>query len=423
MDAPAPIPRGGLIESAYREYSRKVLATLIRLLGDFDLAEEALHDAFVAAADRWPREGVPGNPSAWLVSAGRFRAIDKLRRRARFSAMEPELAEQITADAEEGEEMADAAIKDDQLRLIFTCCHPALPQPAQVALTLRELCGLTTEEIARAFLARPPALAQRIVRAKARIREEGIPYEVPERSALPERLDAVLRVIYLVFNEGYSAHSGKELIRTDLSAEAVRLGRLMLDLLPQSETMGLLALMLLHDSRRVARTTPEGEVVLLADQDRTLWDKALMEEGFDLIDRAFATRQIGPYTLQAAIAAVHARARTADETDWGEIVGLYDVLLRASPSPVVRLNRAVAVGMHQGPQAGLALVNALLEEGNLADYHLTYAAQADFYRRAGDRAAARQAYERALELALQEPERRFLQRRLRELGEGGDTAG
>ncbi|KKB11690.1 RNA polymerase subunit sigma-24 [Devosia geojensis] len=419
MDAPAPIPRGGLIEGAYREHSRKVLATLIRLLGDFDLAEEALHDAFVAAADRWPREGVPGNPSAWLVSAGRFRAIDKLRRRARFRAMEPELAEQIVSDAEEGEEMADAVIKDDQLRLIFTCCHPALPQPAQVALTLRELCGLTTEEIARAFLARPPALAQRIVRAKARIREERIPYEVPELSALPERLDAVLRVIYLVYNEGYSAHSGTELIRADLSAEAVRLGRLMLDLLPQGETMGLLALMLLHDSRRDARTTPDGEVILLADQDRTLWDRALIEEGFGLIDRAFATRQIGPYTLQAAIAAVHTRARTADETDWGEIVGLYDVLMRASPSPVVRLNRAVAVGMHQGPQAGLALVNALLEEGDLSDYHLTYAAQADFYRRAGDKPAARQAYEQALELALQEPERRFLQKRLQELGEGG----
>jgi RNA polymerase sigma-70 factor (ECF subfamily) len=418
MDAPAPIPRSGLIESAYREHSRKVLATLIRLLGDFDLAEEALHDAFVAAADRWPREGLPGNPSAWLVSAGRFRAIDKLRRRARFNALEAELAGQIVSDAEEEDEMADAAIKDDQLRLIFTCCHPVLPQPAQVALTLRELCGLTTEEIARAFLARPPALAQRIVRAKAKIREERIPYEVPDLSALPERLDAVLRVIYLVFNEGYSAHSGAELIRTDLSAEAMRLGRLMLDLLPQGETMGLLALMLLHDSRRAARTAPDGEVILLADQDRTLWDRALIEEGFELIDLAFATRQIGPYTLQAAIAAVHTRARTAEETDWGEIVGLYDVLMRAAPSPVVRLNRAVAVGMHQGPEAGLALVNALLEEGDLADYHLTYAAQADFYRRSGQTAAARQAYERALELALQEPERRFLQKRLRELGDG-----
>jgi RNA polymerase sigma-70 factor, ECF subfamily len=417
MGAAVPVSSDGLIESAYREHSRKVLATLIRLLGDFDLAEEALHDAFIAAADRWPREGLPGNPSAWLVSAGRFKAIDKLRRRARFNAMEAELADQLTADAEEGEEMEATSIKDDQLRLIFTCCHPALPQPAQVALTLRELCGLTTEEIARAFLARPPALAQRIVRAKARIREDKIPYEVPELSALPERLDTVLRVIYLVFNEGYSAHSGETLTRTDLSGEAIRLGRLMLDLLPQAETMGLLALMLLHESRRPARTTADGEVVLLADQDRTLWDRALMAEGFDLIERAFATRQIGPYTLQAAIAAVHARAGTAEETDWAEIVGLYDVLMRAAPSPVVRLNRAVAVGMRDGPQAGLALVNGLIEEGKLTDYHLTYAAQADFYRRAGETDAAREAYERALALALQEPERRFLQQRLRELGE------
>ncbi|GLQ56360.1 RNA polymerase sigma factor [Devosia nitrariae] len=417
MGAAASTASDGLIESAYREHSRKVLATLIRLLGDFDLAEEALHDAFVAAADRWPREGMPGNPSAWLVSAGRFKAIDKLRRRARFNAMEAEIADQLTADAEEGEDMEATSIKDDQLRLMFTCCHPVLPQPAQVALTLRELCGLTTEEISRAFLARPPALAQRIVRAKARIREERIPYEVPELSALPERLDAVLRVIYLVFNEGYSAHSGEALTRTDLSGEAIRLGRLMLDLLPQAETMGLLALMLLHESRRPARTTPDGEVVLLANQDRTLWDQALMAEGFDLIDRAFATRQIGPYTLQAAIAAVHARAGTAEDTDWGEIVGLYDVLMRAAPSPVVRLNRAVAVGMRDGPRAGLALVNGLIEEGNLADYHLTYAAQADFYRRAGETDAARQAYERALALALQEPERRFLQQRLRELGD------
>lgn len=417
MNAEVPTASSGLIESAYREHSRKVLATLIRLLGNFDLAEEALHDAFVAAADRWPREGMPGNPSAWLVSAGRFKAIDKLRRRARFNAMEADLVEQLTANAEEEDDMVATAIKDDQLRLMFTCCHPALPQQAQVALTLRELCGLTTEEIARAFLARPPALAQRIVRAKARIREESIPYEVPELSALPERLDAVLRVIYLVFNEGYSAHSGETLTRTDLSGEAIRLGRLMLDLLPQAETMGLLALMLLHESRRAARTTAAGEVVLLADQDRTLWDRALMAEGFDLIDRAFATRQIGPYTLQAAIAAVHARAGTADETDWAEIVGLYDVLMRAAPSPVVRLNRAVAVGMRDGPQAGLALVNGLIEEGNLTDYHLTYATQADFYRRAGETDAARAAYERALALTLQEPERRFLQQRLNDLGE------
>lgn len=405
----------GEIEAAWREHSRKVLATLIRLLRDFDLAEEALHDAFLAAADRWPREGMPANPSAWLVSAGRFRAIDKLRRRARFDAAQAELAHQLTAEAEEAP-MDDVAIADDQLRLIFTCCHPALPPEAQVALTLREVCGLTTEEIARAFLTRTPTLAQRIVRAKARIKEAKLPYEVPERSDLPERLDAVLRVIYLVFNEGYSAHAGPTLTRTDLSGEAIRLGRLMVELLPEAEAMGLLGLMLLHESRRKARQTAEGEVVLLADQDRSLWDRELIAEGTALIDRAFATRQIGPYTLQGAIAAVHAAAATAEETDWTEIAALYDVLLRAAPSPVVRLNRAVAIGMARGPEQGLALIRALLESGDLADYHLAHAAEADMLRRLERVPEALAAYGRALELCRQEPEQRFLRRRIAELG-------
>ena len=399
------------IEAAWREHSRKVLATLIRLLRDFDLAEEALHDAFLAAADRWPREGIPTNPSAWLVSAGRFRAIDKLRRRARFEAAEPELVHMLTAEAEE-EPMDQGAIADDQLRLIFTCCHPVLPPEAQVALTLREVCGLTTEEIARAFLTRTPTLAQRIVRAKARIKEAGLPYEVPERADLPERLDAVLRVIYLVFNEGYSAHAGPSLMRTDLSGEAVRLGRLMVDLLPEAEAMGLLGLMLLHESRRGTRQSPDGEVVLLADQDRTQWDRDLIVEGTAFVDRAFATRHIGPYTLQGAIAAVHASAATAEETDWTEIAALYDVLLRAAPSSIVRLNRAVAVGMARGPEAGLALIRALLEGRELADYHLVHAAEADMLRRLGRVPEALAAYGRALELCRQEPEQRLLKRRI-----------
>ena len=403
------------IEAAWREHSRKVLATLIRLLRDFDLAEEALHDAFLAAADRWPREGIPTNPSAWLVSAGRFRAIDKLRRRARFEAAEPELVHMLTAEAEE-EPMDQGAIADDQLRLIFTCCHPVLPPEAQVALTLREVCGLTTEEIARAFLTRTPTLAQRIVRAKARIKEAGLPYEVPERADLPERLDAVLRVIYLVFNEGYSAHAGPSLMRTDLSGEAVRLGRLMVDLLPEAEAMGLLGLMLLHESRRGTRQSSDGEVVLLADQDRTQWDRDLILEGTAFVDRAFATRHIGPYTLQGAIAAVHASAPTAEETDWTEIAALYDVLLRAAPSSIVRLNRAVAVGMARGPEAGLALIRALLEGRELADYHLVHAAEADMLRRLGRVPEALAAYGRALELCRQEPEQRLLKRRIAELG-------
>ena len=406
-----------LVDAAYREHSRRVLATLIRLLGDFDLAEEAVHEAFLAASKSWPRDGLPANPRAWLVSAGRFRAIDRLRQRARFDAAAREIANDLQHDLAPAPDEDDAVIRDDQLRLIFTCCHPALPPEGQVALTLRELCGLTTEEIASAFLTSAPTVAQRIVRAKARIRDAQIPYEVPDRPELPERLDSVLRVIYLVFNEGYSAHFGQALTRADLSGEAIRLGRLMVELLPDAETFGLLGLMLINESRREARLSPRGDIILLEDQDRGRWNRELIDEGTALVDRAFATRHIGPYTLQAAIAALHARAETADATDWNEIVALYDVLMRAAPSPVVALNRAVAVGMARGPEAGLELVEALLEGGELANYHLAHAAQADLHRRAGQRSLAREAYARALALCRQEPERRFLERRLAELAD------
>jgi RNA polymerase sigma-70 factor (ECF subfamily) len=404
-------------EIVYRAEARRVFATLVRLLGDFDLAEEALHDAFRAALEQWPREGVPRNPRAWLVSAGRFKAIDGIRRRARFVAME-DVAEQVDAVADdapppwEGEE-----IEDDRLRLVFTCCHPALAPDAQVALTLREVCGLTTEEIAQAFLSAAPTLAQRIVRAKAKIRDARIPYQVPTPAELPERLDSVLRVVYLVFNEGYSASSGESLTRVDLSAEAIRLGRLLVELLPEPEATGLLALMLLHESRRAARTSPAGELVLLADQDRALWNRELIAEGVALVERALGSRRFGPYTLQAAIAAVHAEAASAAATDWSEIVGLYDVLLRADPSPVVELNRAVAVAMRDGPAAGLALVDAILARGELHDYRLAHATRADLCRRLGDAAQARASYQRALFLTRQEPERRFLERRLAELSD------
>ncbi len=404
-----------VVDTVYRSDSRRVLATLIRLLGDFDRAEEALHDAFTAAVEQWPRDGVPSNPRAWLVSTGRFKAIDAIRRRARFDASLAQLAEQLDADTSDVAGWTNEGLEDDRLRLIFTCCHSALSPDAQVALTLREVCGLTTEEIARAFLTGAPTVAQRIVRAKAKIRDARIPYQVPSRADLPGRLDTVLRVVYLVFNEGYSASSGASLTRHDLSGEAIRLGRLLIELLPEPEVMGLLALMLLHESRRAARTSPAGELVLLDDQDRSLWNREQIAEGSALVERALSSSRFGPYTLQAAIAAVHAEAPNAAATDWAQIVGLYDVLARADPSPVVELNRAVAVAMRDGPLAGLALIDAILAGGDLGNYHLAHAARADLCRRLGRTAEARASYERALGLTRQEPERRFLERRLSEL--------
>jgi RNA polymerase sigma-70 factor (ECF subfamily) len=405
-----------VVEAVYRSDSRRVLATLIRLLGDFDLAEEAMHEAFATAVLRWQSEGVPDSPRAWLGSAGRFKAIDGIRRRARFDASLHRLVEQF--DREEAGPSAgdDDTVEDDQLRLIFTCCHPALPPEGQIALTLREVCGLTTEEIARAFLAPAPTVAQRIVRAKSKIRDARIPYQIPARAELSDRLDAVLRVVYLVFNEGYSASAGASVTRHDLSAEAIRLGRLVVELLPEPEAIGLLALMLLHESRRDTRSSPEGDLVLLADQDRSRWDRARIAEGSALVQRALASRRFGPYTLQAAIAAVHAEAPAAEDTDWGQIVGLYEVLLRIEPSPVVELNRAAAVAMRDGPAAGLALVDAILARGDLGQYYLAHSARADLCRRLGRTDEARAAYRRALALTRQEPERRFLERRLRELG-------
>jgi RNA polymerase sigma-70 factor (ECF subfamily) len=402
------------IDAVYRAESRRVLATLIRLLGDFDLAEEALHEAFRAALEQWPQEGPPENPRAWLVSTGRFKAIDAIRRRARFDPLDDHI-EHVESIAVASTDSEDNSVADDRLRLIFTCCHPALPGDAQVALTLREVCGLTTEEIARAFLTAAPTLAQRIVRAKAKIRDARIPYEVPPPEALAERLDAVLRTLYLVFNEGYSASFGESLTRYDLSAEAIRLGRLLLELMPEPEVMGLLALMLLQESRRAARSTPEGDLILLEHQDRSLWNREQIAEGVRLAERALATRRFGPYALQAAIAAVHAEARTAAETDWRQIVALYDALARHDPSPVIALNRAVAIAMRDGPAAGLALVDAILAAGDLKEYHLAHSARAELCRRLGQTADARAAYQQALRFTRQEPERRFLERRLREL--------
>jgi RNA polymerase sigma-70 factor, ECF subfamily len=403
------------VNAVYVSDSRRVLATLIRLLGDFDVAEEALHDAFRAALEQWPREGVPANPRAWLVSTGRFKAIDGLRRRARFDALDEAGAKADLAVVDDAAWADHETVEDDRLRLIFTCCHPALAPDAQVALTLREVCGLTTEEIARAFLTPAPTLAQRIVRAKARIRDARIPYQVPTQAELPARLDAVLRVLYLVFNEGYAASSGATVTRHDVSAEAIRLGRLLVDLLPEPEAVGLLALMLLHESRRAARTTASGELILLDDQDRSLWNRDQIAEGIQLVERALRVQRAGPYAIQAAIAAVHAGAPTASATDWDEIVGLYDALLLASPSPVIELNRAVALAMRDGPAAGLAIVDRILARGDLVEYRLAHAARADLCRRLGRAAEARASYERALKLTRQEPERRFLERRIAEV--------
>lgn len=403
------------IDDIYRTTSRRVLATLIRLLGDFDLAEEALHEAFRAALEQWPRDGMPDNPTAWLVSAGRFKAIDTIRRRARFDSTLATLAEQLEQSTMNTADTDEQTIEDDRLRLIFTCCHPALAPDAQVALTLREVCDLTTEAIAHAFLTRPPTLAQRIVRAKAKVRDEQIPYSVPGHSELPARLDAVLRVIYLVFNEGYSASSGETHTRADLSGEAIRLGRLLVELLPEPEAIGLLALMLLHESRREARTSATGDLIVLEEQDRTRWNRDYIKEGTQLVEQALASRRFGPYTLQAAISAVHAEAPSAAATDWSQIVGLYDVLMRVIPSSIIELNRAVAIAMRYGPQTGLTLIDAILARGDLNDYHLAHAARADLHRRLGQQEQARQAYQRALELVQQAPERRFLQQRLSEM--------
>jgi RNA polymerase sigma-70 factor (ECF subfamily) len=414
MPPPAPEQLGRTIETLYRTESGRVLATLVRLLGDLDLAEESMHEAFAAALESWPQTGVPGNPRPWLISTARFKAIDRIRRRARFDAAQTDLVRHIESRVNETPQEADE-IDDDRLRLIFTCCHPALAPEAQVALTLRELCGLTTEEIARAFLVTPATLAQRIVRAKAKIRETPIPYEVPTPQELPQRLDAVLQVIYLVFNEGYSAAAGREVTRAELTGEAIRLGRILLELQPEPETMGLLALMLLQESRRIARTSPTGELILLENQDRALWNKEQIAEGVALVEKALESRRFGPYTLQAAIAAVHAEAESAAATDWRQIVALYNQLMRFQPSPVVQLNRAVAIAMRDGPEAGLAHIDAILEEGELANYYLAHSARADMCRRLGKTAEARTSYEKALALTQQEPERRFLQDRIQQL--------
>ena len=404
-----------VVDEVYRAESRRVLATLIRQLGDFDIAEEAVHEAFIAAVEQWPVEGVPQNPRAWLISTGRFKAIDALRRRSKHAVSLEDVVEQVESIADTSSSEGNEGVEDDRLRLIFTCCHPALAPEAQIALTLREVCGLTTEEIAHAHLISAPTVAQRIVRAKAKIRDARIPYEVPGRGELPERLDSVLRVIYLVFNEGYLASSGENLTRHDLSGEAIRLGRLLVELLPEPEALGLLALMLLHESRRAARASPEGELILLTDQDRSLWDRKQITDAVKLVEGALATGRFGPYSIQAAIAAVHAEAPSADATDWAEIVALYDMLLAMDANPIVELNRAVAAAMRDGPQAGLAAIEAILQRGDLKEYHLAHAARGDMYRRLGNQRAARDSYKAALALTRQASERRFLERRLAEL--------
>jgi RNA polymerase sigma-70 factor, ECF subfamily len=401
------------VDAIYRSDSRRVLATLIRLLGDFDLAEEALHDAFATAVEQWPEKGIPSNPSAWLISAGRFKALDRLRRNARFESADGEILDRLQAS--ETPDQPEEGVEDDRLRLIFTCCHPALSADAQIALTLREVCGLTTEEVARAFLTPAPTLAQRIVRAKSKIRDAGIPYEIPSLPDLPDRLDSVLHVIYLVFNEGYLASAGPQLTRESLSAEAIRLGRLLVELLPEPEATGLLALMLLHEARRAGRTSSLGDLILLEHQDRSLWDREQIQEGIALVERALTSRRIGPYSLQAAIAAVHAEARDAASTDWAQIVALYDLLLKAEPSAVIELNRAAAIAMRDGPEAGLKLIDKILKNGELEDYYPAHAARGELCRRLGRISDAMAAYRRTLELVTQEPERRFLERRLVEL--------
>ena len=403
------------VDSAYRADSRRVLATLIRLLGDFDVAEEAMHDAFATALDAWSEGGVPRNPRSWLISTGRFKGIDALRRRSRSEKSLTELLARAELDQHPAVERDDDELEDDRLRLIFTCCHSALSPDAQIALTLREVCGLTTEEIAHAYFTKPSAVAQRIVRAKAKIREARIPYQLPPRAELADRLDTVLHTVYLVFNEGYSASSGETLTRHDLSAEAIRLARLIVELLPDPEAVGLLGLMLLQESRRAARTSESGEIVLLDDQDRSLWDRAAIAEGMSLVERAVKSRRFGPYTIQGAIAAVHARAETPAATDRDRIVALYDVLIQADPSPVVELNRAVSIAMRDGPERGLELIDGILARGELAEYHFAHTARAELLRRTGRVSEAKAAYDTALGLARQEPERRLILRRIDQL--------
>lgn len=405
----------GLLDELYRKESRRIFATLIRLLGDMELAEDAMQDAFRTALEQWAGDGVPSNPKAWLISTGRFKAIDRIRRQSRFDPMPEEHARKMEADTTDPLKEIDREIEDDVLRLIFTCCHPALGLDTRTAMTLREVCGLTTEEIARAFLATPSTMAQRIVRGKAKIRETKIPFEVPPQHELPDRLEAVLQVIYLVFNEGYYASSGESATRVDISSEAIRLGRLLHDLLPNPEVSGLLALMLLQESRRLARTTSTGDLILLEDQDRSIWDRKMIEEGLSLVQRAFSSRPPGPYALQAAIAALHAEAKRPEDTDWAQIAELYKGLMRINPSPVIELNCAVAVAMHRGPEAGLRLIDAILERGDLTDYHLAHSARAELCRKAGRTGEARMSWERALALAKQDPERRFIERKLQEL--------